>query len=358
MNVEHLVHKFRITGAVEQVSAFGSGHINDTFRITNQQFDQPDYLLQRINHQVFKEVAIMMDNIRKVTEYIKARAENGCTLELIPTHGGQYYYLDTEGNYWRMYIFMNGLMAYDVAQTPEQIYEGAKTFGNFLTVLSDFPVGELSPTIPDFHNVIKRLEAFRAVVSGDKNSRVKLAIPEINYVRTIAGQMSTIEQLGNAGRIPLRVTHNDTKFNNVLLDEQGIGRCVIDLDTVMPGYVHYDFGDGIRTTVSNAAEDEAELDNIQVDVRRYRAFAEGYLEATHTILTATEIAYLPLSGAMMAFIMGLRFLTDFLAGDIYYKTHFDGQNLQRARAQLNLTRKLLARLPELKELTDRALQRN
>ena len=161
--------------------------------------------------------------------------------------------------------------------------------------------------------------------------------------------MTLIQKMGDARQFPLRVTHNDTKLNNVLLNHLGKGICIVDLETVMPGFVHFDFGDGIRTTITTAAEDEADLSRIEVDLERFRAFSTGYLEVTHSILTPKEIKYLPLSGALLAYLMGIRFLTDFLAGDQYYKTHFEGQNLQRAKAQLSLTKKLLKRLPDLEK---------
>lgn len=349
MDSKEFIDTFSITGQVQAAQPFGNGHINDTFRLKNEKADQPDYLLQRINHQVFTEVGCMMRNIRRVTEHVNAKL-SGSTLQLIPTRSGADFHQDKQGFYWRVYVFRKDLHSIDVAETPAQIYEGAKAFGRFLCQLSDFPANELFQTLPDFHNIITRLNTFQQVVKADSMKRGKEAAPAIRYVLEIAQQMSAIQEAGEAGKIPLRVTHNDTKFNNVLLDDSGKGRCVIDLETVMPGYVHFDFGDGVRTTVSTAAEDEAELKNIQVDLERFKAYSQGYLEETRAILSPIEINYLPLSGALLAYLMGVRFLTDFLQGDSYYKTHFEGQNLQRARAQLDLTRKLLERLPDLKKI--------
>ena len=349
MDSKEFIDTFSIKGQVRAAQPFGNGHINDTFRLKNEKADQPDYLLQRINHQVFTEVGSMMRNIRRVTEHVNAKL-SGSTLQLIPTRSGADFHQDKQGFYWRVYVFRKDLHSIDVAETPAQIYEGAKAFGRFLCQLSDFPANELFQTLPDFHNIITRLNTFQQVVKADSMKRGKEAAPAIRYVLEIAQQMSAIQEAGEAGKIPLRVTHNDTKFNNVLLDDSGKGRCVIDLETVMPGYVHFDFGDGVRTTVSTAAEDEAELKNIQVDLERFKAYSQGYLEETRAILSPIEINYLPLSGALLAYLMGVRFLTDFLQGDSYYKTHFEGQNLQRARAQLDLTRKLLERLPDLKKI--------
>lgn len=349
MNINNLIEQFDLQGKVATAVPFGNGHINDTFHLCNHDAALPDYLLQRVNHLVFKPVAAMMENIRKVTEHVNEKAM-GATLELIPTLEGKDFFKDEKGNYWRVFIFRKELLAYDIAETPEQIYEGAKAFGRFLDALSDFPAAELFPTIPNFHNVITRLAAFDLALKADVKGRAKESKKEIGYVLRIAQEMCMIQHAGEAGKIPLRVTHNDTKFNNVLLDHDGKGRCVIDLDTVMPGYVHFDFGDGVRTTVSTAAEDEADLEKIAVDLDRFSAFAQGYLEVTHATLSPLEIEYLPLSAAMLAYLMGLRFLTDYLAGDVYYKIHFEQQNFQRAKAQLDLCQKILERKKDLSQV--------
>lgn len=344
---------FNIEGEVSRTSSFGNGHINDTFRLFNSDASKPEYLLQRINHLVFKEVDQMMLNIKRVTEHVNHRLP-GSTLELIPTRSGTNYYQDPMGNYWRIYRFRKELHSIDVAETPAQIYEGAKAFGRFLSHLADFPAHTLHHTIPHFHDVKVRLQQLRQAIDEDKVGRVKEAQTAITYSWEITEIMQRIQKAGERGEIPLRVTHNDTKFNNVLLDENGRGRCVIDLETVMPGYVHYDFGDGIRTTVTTAAEDEADLAKISVDLDRFAAFAQGYLEETRDILSPAELQYLPLAGPLLAYLMGIRFLADFLRGDSYYKTHFAGQNLQRAYAQLELTKKLLAQQQALQNILKQA----
>lgn len=346
-----LLEQFQIEGDIKVITPFGSGHINDTFRGVNAQQEAPDYLLQRVNHHVFPQVGPMMDNIWKVTEHLKKQpASNYTSLTIIPTKQGELFHRDQQGNYWRVFIFMKGLISYDIAERLEQIYEGGKAFGSFLRDLSDFPAKELFPTIRNFHHVPWRVSNLQNAVKADTAGRVTQAKGLIDFALKVADEMCQIQRLGDQGKIPLRVTHNDTKFNNVLLDQNGRGRCVIDLDTVMPGYVHFDFGDGVRTSVSEAPEDEADLRNIQVDLERFRAFATGYLEPSRDILTPLEIAYLPLSGPMLAYIMGIRFLTDYLSGDLYYKIHFPEQNLQRAAAQLDLTKKLLERIEELKRI--------
>ena len=353
MEVSTINAVFDIEGVIICTAAFGNGHINDTFRLFNEDKSKPEYLLQRINHLIFKEVDQMMLNIKRVTEHVNNRLP-GSTLELIGTRSGANYHRDADGNYWRIYRFRNELHSIDVAQTPEQIYEGAKAFGRFLSHLADFPAHTLYPTIPHFHDVVVRLKQLKQAIEEDKVGRVKTALPAIEYSWDITEIMQRIQKAGERGEIPLRVTHNDTKFNNVLLDEAGRGRCVIDLETVMPGFVHYDFGDGIRTTVTTAAEDEIELDKITIELDRFQAFAQGYLEETRDILSPAELQYLPLAGPLLAYLMGIRFLADFLRGDSYYKTHFDGQNLQRACAQLELTKKLLAQQEALQRSLRRA----
>ncbi len=353
MEVSIINTVFKIEGHILSAIPFGNGHINDTFRLINQDNSKPDYLLQRINHLIFTEVEQMMLNICRVTEHINQKLP-GSTLELIRTRKGKNFHRDTVGNYWRIYRFRKELQSIDVAETPTQIYEGAKAFGRFLSHLADFPAHTLHDTIPHFHDVVIRLQQLQQAINKNEVGRVKEALPAIEYSWEIAEIMQRIQKAGERGEIPLRVTHNDTKFNNVLLDEAGRGRCVIDLETVMPGYVHFDFGDGIRTTVTTAAEDEADLEKITVDLDRFQAFAQGYLEETRDILSPAELQYLPLAGPLLAYLMGIRFLADFLRGDSYYKIHFAGQNLQRARAQLELTRKLLAQQQALQDILKKA----
>ncbi|WP_170110316.1 phosphotransferase enzyme family protein [Flavilitoribacter nigricans] len=351
LDIEQLLTHFEISGAIGNIQGFGSGHINDTFKITNASPGEPDYLLQRINHKVFPHVGPMMDNILRVTEHLKKKENPEYhSMTIVPTRTGDLFIRDDNGSYWRVYIFLEKLVSYDVVETSEQIYEGGKAFGTFLRDLSDFPAETLFPTLPNFHHVPMRVRNLERAVKDDKAGRVLQANHLIRFALEVADEMCRIQALGDQHQLPLRVTHNDTKFNNVMLDRNGKGRCVIDLDTVMPGYVHFDFGDAVRTSVSSAPEDETDLEKIQVDLDRFEAFARGYLEPSRDILSPLELEYLPLSGAMLAYIMGIRFLTDFLMGDVYYKIHSPEHNLQRATAQLDLTQKILNRIPDLKRM--------
>ena len=357
INTEAIIDKFAIEGKVDKVEPFGNGHINDTFQIVNSIDGCPDYLLQRVNHEVFKDVPGMMNNIWQVTEHINQKnnsTHNGSekqeTLKLVKTNTGELYSKKEDGSFWRVFDFKKGLKSYDLVETPEQAYEGAKAFGLFFKLLSDFPAEKLTDTIPNFHNIILRLETLKDVIKKYPEGRTLEVQDEIKFVFSVAEQMCQIETLKNDGVIPLRVTHNDTKFNNVLLSPDDKGICVIDLDTVMPGVVHYDFGDGIRTGTTTAEEDEEDLNLVQFDMNKYEAFAAGYLETTRDILSPVEIQNLGISGALFAYIMGVRFLTDYISHDVYYKIGYPTQNINRARCQFELTRKILERLPELNQI--------
>lgn len=358
INTEAIIDKFAIEGKVDSIEPFGNGHINDTFHIVNSVEGYTDYLLQRVNHEVFKDVPGMMNNIWQVTEHINKKNnstrnefEKQETLKLVKTSTGKLYSKEEDGSFWRVFDFKKGLKSYDLVETPEQAYEGAKAFGLFFKLLSDFPVEKLTDTIPNFHNIILRLETLKNVIQKYPGGRTLEVQNEIKFVFDVAEQMCQIETLKNDGVIPLRVTHNDTKFNNVLMSPDDKGICVIDLDTVMAGVVHYDFGDGIRTGTTTAEEDEADLNLVQFDIAKYEAFAAGYLEATRDILSPVEVQNLGVSGALFAYIMGVRFLTDYISHDVYYKIGYPTQNINRARCQFELTRKILDRLPELNLIT-------
>jgi Ser/Thr protein kinase RdoA (MazF antagonist) len=239
-----------------------------------------------------------------------------------------------------LYKFLEGTRSYDLVSTPQLAYEGGKAFGKFQALLTDLPANLLHDTIPDFHNVVNRLGLFRAAINADPADRVARVGAEIAFVEQRREAMQAIYRLAEAGKLPLRITHNDTKFNNVLLNQHDQAQCVIDLDTVMPGYVAYDFGDAVRTTINTAPEDEADLEKIKIDLSLFKGFAKGFLEETGATLTPEELNSLIQGVLLLPFIMGLRFLTDYIGGDTYYKIHFPEHNLQRARAQFQLVKKL------------------
>lgn len=341
-----IIKNFEICGNFHSINPYGSGHIHDTFQIKNTDPTCPDYLLQRINNHAFKKVPELMENIEKVTSHLRKKLQSGNhssnreTLTLVPTKESKFFFKDSLDNFWRMFVFIPDTKSFDLVVSPEQAYLGGKAFGNFQALLNDLPPESLHETIPDFHNVERRLHTFYETLMVDPLNKVQDVQPEINFIIERAEIMTLINKLGREGRIPLRITHNDTKFNNILFDKTGNTLCVIDLDTVMPGYAVYDFGDSIRTTINTAAEDEKDLNKIQIDLSLFEAYSKGYLEETKFFLNPVEIDHLVFGSKLLSYLMGLRFLTDYIDGNKYYKTNFPEHNLQRARAQFQLIRKI------------------
>ena len=357
----NILNQFAIQGAAAEIKPFGSGHIHDTYRIKNKYSEAPDYILQRMNHQVFKNIPGLMQNIELVTAHLRQKLGNipGASpdaevLTLVQTQDQKSFYQDATGNYWRVFLFLSDTCSYDLVETVQQAYEGGKAFGRFQALLADLPVDLIVETIPDFHNVVNRLRLFRLAIAADRVKRVKEVATEIAFVEARAESMSAIYKAGQKGELPLRITHNDTKFNNVLLNKNNEAQCVIDLDTVMPGYVAYDFGDAVRTIVNSSPEDEPDLERIQVKLELLAGFAEGFLKETRSFLSEAELASLAQGVLLLPFIMGLRFLTDYIDGDNYYKIHFPGHNLQRARAQFELVRKLEEQYPAIQNIINQA----
>ncbi|MFD2874177.1 phosphotransferase enzyme family protein [Mucilaginibacter ximonensis] len=353
---------FQIAGEISEVRSYGNGHINDTFLLVTTDATAPGYLLQRINHHVFKDVAGLMENIARVTAHIEGKFLPGNTqklLHLIKTTEGKTYYRDQDNNYWRLYFFIPGSRSYDVAETERQAYQAGMAFGHFQSMLADMDPECLTETIADFHNIEKRLKDFYQAVQLDKAGRVAGVNAEIAVISQHEQAMTTINQWGRAGLLPKRITHNDTKLNNVLLDDNDNAICVIDLDTVMVGYVAYDFGDAIRTIANTAAEDEPEPDNIQVNTAFFKAYTEGYIQAAGSFLEEKEIESLLWGALLLPYMQGVRFLTDYLDGDNYFKIAYPEHNLIRARAQFSLFEKLRALSPQLQQIiTDTVLSCN
>ncbi len=346
-----IVQNFSITGQIRNVVPYGSGHIHDTFRVTT---DTTEYLLQHVNQHVFKDVKDLTANIIKTSDYLNkkmvASKEVMQTLHPVPSVTLEYFYIDKSGSFWRMFNFIENSRSINRVENPEIAFEGGKAYGWFLKMLSDFPAQSLKETIPRFHDIYSRLDNFRNSVRLDVRRRVNFVQDEQKFIETRAGEMVLVHQLGKEGKIPLRVTHNDTKINNVLFNEENKGICVIDLDTVMPGYVHFDFGDAIRTFTNTANEDEKDLQTVSFDTEIYKAFAHGFLSETKSILNQTEIETLAFSAKLMTFIIGLRFLTDYLDGDVYYKTNYPEHNLTRARVQFKLLQSMESHFAEMKTM--------
>ena len=343
INLGEIFNSFQAEGKFLSGGPFGSGHIHDTFRIETAEKEKDDYILQRLNNRIFKNIPELQSNIERVTMHLNRKisaipgsdVKREC-LTLIPAKDGRSWITDREGSFWRMYIFISDHRSYNIVDTPDKAYEGGKAIGRFQAMLADLPGKPLYDTIPYFHDIEKRLETFNRKLKEDPAGRAGKVEDEINFVHNRAEEMKIILRLGREGKIPVRITHNDTKFNNILLDRNDKALCVIDLDTVMPGYVHYDFGDAIRTAANIAAEDEKELSKVKMDINLFKAYAEGYLSETRDTLNDVEKEYLAFAPRLITFIIALRFLTDFIDGDNYFKIHHEHHNLQRARAQFRL----------------------
>ncbi len=358
-NVRSASQQFQIFGEFLSAEPYGSGHINDTYLSTyNVGGTLIRYIHQRINHNIFKNVPALMENIERVTKHVATKLEgtpdcSRSTLTVIPTRDGKPYYKDAEGNFWRTYLFIEKARTYDAIESPKQAYEAAKAFGRLQGTLADFPLPRLNDTIPDFHNTPKRLAALESALAADICDRAKLAKPELDFVMQRKSMTRTLLDLNAQGLIPERITHNDTKLNNVMLDDAtGQGICVIDLDTVMPGLALYDFGDMVRTATSPAKEDEKNLSLVTMQMPMFEALARGYLESAGRFLTPSEKSHLAFSGKLITLEIGIRFLTDFLAGDTYFKIHRDGHNLDRCRTQLKLVESIEKQEAAMNKLVD------
>lgn len=336
---------FMLDGEILDIAPYGSGHINDTFRMTvRNQGTEKDYILQKMNGDIFKNREELMENIVRVTSFLKEKivAQGGDpdreTLQIIPTRQGENFYKEGEDG-WRVYPFITDTVSYDVAETPWKFNRSGYAFGNFQYLLADFPAEDLHETIVNFHNTADRLEKFKKAVEADVMGRAAEVEKEISFILNRQRDCYFFGEMLERKEVPLRVTHNDTKLNNVLFDkltEEAI--CVIDLDTVMPGFAAHDFGDAIRFGASTAAEDEKDLDRVSCSMELFEAYFDGFMEGCRGSLTKREIETLPMGAKIMTFECGMRFLTDYLEGDVYFKTHYPGQNLDRARTQLKLVK--------------------
>ena len=338
-NIEAVARQFQMGGELVSAAPYGAGHINDTYCVTLHDKGLPGrYILQRINHSVFQNPIAVMENIQRVTSHLAAKVlfepeRDRLVLSLVPARDGPTWHVDSDGNYWRAYRFIEEAHSYDAIETDEQAFEGAKAIGRFQQLLVDLPAPRLHETIKNFHNTPMRFKALEDAIATDLAGRVREAGPEIVF----ALSRKAIGSILLEANLPERITHNDTKFNNVLIDDAtGQGICVIDLDTVMPGLALHDFGDLVRTATSPVNEDERDLSKVTMRLSMFEAIVRGYLSSAGGFLTKEEKQYLVFSGKLMTFEQGIRFLTDFLSGDAYYKVHRKEQNLDRCRTQFKL----------------------
>ena len=336
--------RFQVRGSFYSMTPYGNGHINDTYLFQTKENEKiHSYILQRINHHVFKDQDGLMENIRLVTAFLRRKIrENGGdpereTLTLIPADSGRILYQDPGDSFWRCYLFIENTLCLEQANSPEDFRESGRAFGAFQQMLNDFPASTLSQSLPDFHNTPLRYQRLLDAVKKDPLHRVRKAEPELAFLEARARQLDSAARLSADGRLPLRVTHNDTKLNNVLFDAASRkSLCVIDLDTIMPGLSIYDFGDAIRFGANTALEDETDLSKVSLSLPLYRAFSQGFLEKAGTILTDEELYMLPMGAKLMTLECGIRFLTDYLEGDVYFKIQRTDHNLDRTRVQLAL----------------------
>ncbi len=347
-----IVSHFQLKGTTGTVNPLGSGLINDTYKVTTVEADAPDYVLQRVNHAIFRDVDMLQGNIEAVTRHIRKKlGQQGeadierKVLHFLPTDTGKTYWHDGE-NYWRMMVFIPRAKTYETVN-PEYSYYAGSAFGHFQAMLADIP-DTLGETIPDFHNMEFRLKQLREAVAADAAGRVKEVRPLLDELEKRADEMCKAERLHREGRLPKRVCHCDTKVNNMMFDEDGTVLCVIDLDTVMPSFIFSDYGDFLRSAANTGLEDDPNLTNVNFNMDIFRAFTKGYLESARSFLLPIEIENLPYAAALFPYMQCVRFLADYINGDTYYKIRYPEHNLVRAKAQFKLLQSAEEHTPEMK----------
>lgn len=361
INVLDIIKQFPDFGKINGYKPITDGHINDTYVVEYLLDDGAvaKYLLQRINTNVFKKPVELMENVMGVTAHLRNKiiAVGGDpmreTLTVYPAKDGKNYVMSDDGGCWRLYNFVDDTYSINELTNPEDFRNAALTFGNFQKLLADYPIETLHDTIPNFHNTPSRFNDFKTAVENNFSGRKEECLPEIEFVLAREKDCSVITDLLDSGVMPLKVTHNDTKLNNVLFDKKtNKGICVVDLDTVMPGSSLYDFGDSIRFGANTAAEDEKDLSKVSLSLEYFKAYVDGYLETAGDSLTKEEVDLLPFASKLLTFECGMRFLADFLNGDVYFKTEYPEHNLVRARTQFKLVADIEAKMDEMTAIVD------
>ncbi len=355
-----IAERFETEGMPKSAIPYGSGHINDTYLVECKTKEgNKRYILQRINHKIFKKPWELMENIVKVTEFLRDKIKEAGgdpdreTIYVVPLKEGGSYQKEEDGTYWRMYLFIEGAMTYDAVKEPKDFYESALAFGNFQKILEDYPAQTLFETIPNFHNTADRFAKFQKALEENVMKRADGVQKEIQFILDREKDCHIICDLLEAGEIPLRVTHNDTKLNNIMIDDEtGKGICIIDLDTIMPGSALYDSGDSIRFGACTGAEDEKDLSKISCDMELFKLYTKGYIEGCGGSLTKTEIEMLPMGAKLMTLENGIRFLTDYLEGDVYFKIHRQEHNLDRARTQIKMVKDMEAKWRQMRKIVE------
>ncbi|MBE6933999.1 MAG: aminoglycoside phosphotransferase family protein [Ruminococcaceae bacterium] len=345
-----IIQKFRVKGESVHCSRFGCGHINETYLVTCD--SGLTYILQKINKSIFTRPDALMENISAITLFLAQRSEDSrSSMHLVPTRDDGFFHVDADGEYWRMYDFVRSTVCLQKAETAKDFYYSGLAFGKFQGQLADFPAQTLHEPIADFHNTRTRFAQLHAALEKNFEGRKALCQKEIDFALTLEQEAGTIVDKLASGELPLRVTHNDTKLNNILFDyDSRTPLCIIDLDTIMPGSSLYDFGDSIRFGASTAAEDEKDLDKVWCDMELFRTYTQGFLEGCGGNLTDLEVEMLPMGAKLMTLECGVRFLTDYLNGDTYFRTHYEGQNLDRCRTQFKLVADMESKWEEMKRI--------
>ncbi len=359
--IDNAIAAFRLAGIPRSVNPHGNGHINDTYLvICDDAGNEKKYILQRMNHSIFRNPQALMENVAGVTSYLqeKIRERNGDpdreTLSVIKTKTGENYFEDSLHNFWRVFPFIEDTYCLEKVENAGDFYDCAQAFGSFQRQLADYPAETLHETIPLFHHTPSRFQTFQKAVREDPLGRADSVREEINFALAREADTHVLTDLLEKGELPLRVTHNDTKLNNILFDAvTKKALCIIDLDTVMPGLSLYDFGDAIRTGANTGAEDETDLSKIGLNLSLFETFAAGFLTGCAGSLTPLEIELLPMGAKLMTYECGIRFLADYLVGDVYFKIHREHHNLDRARTQFKLVADMEAKWEEMAEIVRR-----
>ena len=355
--------EFEIDGKLSQAQPYGTGHINDTFLVKFlENGSERRYIFQRINHHVFRDPRTLMENFSLITSHLTRQMEDSGisdigrrVLQPIPTRNGENYAHDNDAYLWRATAYINNTVTYDLVENCEQAHEVGRVYGEYQMQLLDLPADVLNETIQDFHNTRQRYDCFTSATSRDVMNRAADAEAEIRFITNRENWVDKLISLEKSGAIPTRTIHNDTKVNNLLVDQKTqVCICVTDLDTTMPGLILYDFGDMVRTAINTAPEDEPDLGKVKIDVDRFRALTQGYLSSTGSFITETEKEYLVFSGKLITYELAVRFLNDYLEGDHYFKIDQPDHNLQRCRSQLALVREIERNEEQLEEIVELA----
>ncbi len=350
-NLKEIIGKFDVT---DGATPYGKGHINDTY-LSNA--NDPRFILQRINNNVFKRPQDVMENIVRVTAHLKKKIEEEGgdpkreTLNVIRTYDGEPFYVTPKGDYFRMYEFIEGAQTYEIVEEPVHFYNAAKAFAKFQQRLADFPAELLHETIPSFHDTTVRFQQLKDAIAHDRAGRLKDVQAEVEFALAREQDTKVIVDAIAEGTVPLRVTHNDTKYNNIMIDDEtGLGICVIDLDTVMPGSLLYDYGDSLRFGTNPADEDEKDLSKVYCDLNLFEQFTKGYMEELKDVMTPREKELMPFAAKLMTYECGIRFLADYLNGDTYFKVKRPEHNLDRCRTQFKLVKDMEEKEELMKEI--------